>query len=58
MLITYRINNSYLSHRIMDKAARLTKIKKTAELFKQKHAQIVGEKVKVVEVGPRDGLQN
>ena len=42
----------------MDKAARLVKIDKIALAFRQKHPELIGQHVKVVEVGPRDGLQN
>lgn len=42
----------------MDKAARLAKIKNLAIIFKQNHPHLVGQSIKVVEVGPRDGLQN
>ena len=43
---------------IMDKTLRLAKIKASAQLFRQNFPQIVGQRIKVVEVGPRDGLQN
>lgn len=42
----------------MDKAARLAKIKNVALLFKQRNQTLTGQKIKIVEVGPRDGLQN
>lgn len=42
----------------MDKAARLAKIKHVASIFRERHPHLVGQEVKVVEVGPRDGLQN
>lgn len=42
----------------MDKAARLAKIKGIAQLFKANNASLVGQKIKIVEVGARDGLQN
>ena len=42
----------------MDRAARLLKIQQIAKSFRQAHPNIVGQKVKIVEVGPRDGLQN
>jgi hypothetical protein len=42
----------------MDKAARLAKIKHIASIFRERHPHLVGQQVKVVEVGPRDGLQN
>lgn len=42
----------------MDKAARLAKIKNIAQLFKQRNQALTGQKIKIVEVGPRDGLQN
>ena len=42
----------------MDKAARLSKIKQLASIFKLKNPTIIGENIKIVEVGPRDGLQN
>jgi hypothetical protein len=42
----------------MDKLARLRKIQNVALTFKHKHQNLVGSKVKIVEVGPRDGLQN
>jgi hypothetical protein len=43
---------------IMDKVARLAKIKELALAFKQRHPELIGQSVKIVEVGPRDGLQN
>lgn len=43
---------------IMDKAARLAKIHNLATVFKQRNSSLVGQAVRVVEVGPRDGLQN
>lgn len=43
---------------MIDKAIRLNKIRSAANLFKQKHSQLAGQTVRVVEVGPRDGLQN
>lgn len=42
----------------MDKAARLAKIKNIAQLFREKNKALLGQSVKIVEVGPRDGLQN
>jgi hypothetical protein len=42
----------------MDKVARLAKIKELALAFKQRHPELTGQSVKIVEVGPRDGLQN
>lgn len=42
----------------MDKAVRLQKIRALALGFRQKNPHLVGQKVKIVEVGPRDGLQN
>lgn len=42
----------------MDKAARLAKISNLAIKFRQKHPELIGQEVKIVEVGPRDGLQN
>jgi len=42
----------------MDKVARLNKIREAALAFKNKNASLVGQKIKIVEVGPRDGLQN
>jgi len=42
----------------MERAARLLKIQQIAKSFRQSNPSIVGEKVKIVEVGPRDGLQN
>ena len=42
----------------MDRAARLLKIQQIAKSFRQANPSIVGQKVKIVEVGPRDGLQN
>lgn len=43
---------------MMDKAARLARIRAVAHQFKQAHPALAGQRVKVVEVGPRDGLQN
>lgn len=43
---------------MIEKAARLSKIRTAAQLFKSRHPQTVGQTVRVVEVGPRDGLQN
>lgn len=43
---------------MIDKAARLARIKTAAQLFKSKHQETLGQAVRVVEVGPRDGLQN
>jgi hypothetical protein len=42
----------------MDKAARLARIRTATHLFRQKHPALLGQQVKIVEVGPRDGLQN
>ena len=42
----------------MEKAARLARINSLAQLFRKKHSALEGQVVKVVEVGPRDGLQN
>lgn len=42
----------------MDKAARLARIKNAATLFRNNNPSLVGQAIKVVEVGPRDGLQN
>jgi hypothetical protein len=42
----------------MDKAARLARIKTVAQDFKNSNPTLVGQHIKVVEVGPRDGLQN
>lgn len=42
----------------MDRTARLLKIQQIAKSFRQANPNIVGQKVKIVEVGPRDGLQN
>jgi len=42
----------------MDKIARAAKIKEAARLFRQNNPNIYGKHIKVVEVGPRDGLQN
>lgn len=42
----------------MDKAARLARINSLASVFKERHGHLIGQTIKVVEVGPRDGLQN
>lgn len=42
----------------MDKAARLARIKTVAQNFKHSNPTLIGQHIKVVEVGPRDGLQN
>lgn len=42
----------------MNQAARLAKIKASAQLFRQKNPALLGQSIKIVEVGPRDGLQN
>jgi hypothetical protein len=42
----------------MDKAARLARIHHLATIFKQRNPNLVGQFIKIVEVGPRDGLQN
>lgn len=42
----------------MDKAARLARIKSIAHNFRNNNPSIIGQQIKVVEVGPRDGLQN
>ena len=42
----------------MEKAARLLKIQNLAKNFRSAHPTLAGQKVKIVEVGPRDGLQN
>ena len=42
----------------MDKAARLARIHNLATIFKQRNPNLVGQSIKIVEVGPRDGLQN
>jgi len=43
---------------MIDKALRLKRITNLAQTFKAKHPQLAGQSVRVVEVGPRDGLQN
>ncbi len=42
----------------MDKAARLAKIHSLATTFKQRNPTLIGQTIKIAEVGPRDGLQN
>lgn len=42
----------------MDKVARLTRIKSVAQNFRNSNPTLIGQHIKVVEVGPRDGLQN
>lgn len=42
----------------MDKVARAAKIRAVAQAFKQSNPTLLGTHIKVVEVGPRDGLQN
>ena len=42
----------------MDKATRLAKIRGIAQKFRNENKGLIGQRVKIVEVGPRDGLQN